>query len=497
MTELFIIILNGSFNKITPIGIISVHSVLMNLNMKNNCLKLLFLLSIIGFYSCDDDKEQIESALDGADSSTTELIETGLTKSFMLDFQASAQDDIYNKNGWRSVPVVGSQHFTTGTYRGKYLQIQGHNSESDTIVTYFVSPELNLSKKEIDKNFQFLIERDYSSDETLELLICDKYDSIHVAQSNWKNLSFHMPEKAYGWGQLESSGIVDLSAYKGKIRLAFKYVGDNHTNTGTFRLDEIKFYQQTNLSESGPESTTTRPLTADSVYYRTLSTQAPSWGTYGIPKQPTWGYVKPNYSQDFYSSIDGLSGEALKTELKKICQVKASRTSYARYRYTATDEDPRNTKNVILIYIGTSVPKTSTNQWNREHVFACSNGGYTRGKSGGGADNHHIRCSDPKENSRRGNLKLGIGYIPRAAVRGDVARMSFYVSLMYSVDPTKNLDLQWALKQNLLDKVDDWEMRINNVVEQNQGNRNPFIDHPELVDYIYGNRQNMVYHLSK
>ena len=50
----------------------------------------------------------------------------------------------------------------------------------------------------------------------------------------------------------------------------------------------------------------------------------------------------------------------------------------------------------------------------------------------------------------------------------------------------------WAL--NLLltwhrnDPVSEKEKVRNNAVESLQGNRNPFIDYPELVEYIWGNQ---------
>jgi len=43
------------------------------------------------------------------------------------------------------------------------------------------------------------------------------------------------------------------------------------------------------------------------------------------------------------------------------------------------------------------------------------------------------------------------------------------------------------------DPVDSFELNRNNVIHTMQGNRNPFIDHPELVDYIYGDSTNVAW----
>jgi endonuclease I len=47
-------------------------------------------------------------------------------------------------------------------------------------------------------------------------------------------------------------------------------------------------------------------------------------------------------------------------------------------------------------------------------------------------------------------------------------------------------DLSTLIEWHENDPVDDFEMNRNNVIESIQGNRNPFIDHPEFVNKIWG-----------
>jgi hypothetical protein len=54
-------------------------------------------------------------------------------------------------------------------------------------------------------------------------------------------------------------------------------------------------------------------------------------------------------------------------------------------------------------------------------------------------------------------------------------------------------DLATLLNWHELDPSDDFEMNRNNVIYQWQQNRNPFIDFPELVDYIWGENQGEVW----
>ncbi len=42
------------------------------------------------------------------------------------------------------------------------------------------------------------------------------------------------------------------------------------------------------------------------------------------------------------------------------------------------------------------------------------------------------------------------------------------------------------------DPVDEWELERNETIYQFQGNRNPFIDHLELVALIWGTPENPV-----
>ena len=155
---------------------------------------------------------------------------------------------------------------------------------------------------------------------------------------------------------------------------------------------------------------------------------------------------------------------------------------------------------MILFYTGASVPKTDNmNVWNREHVWAQSlskyeSGGQWFGESGAGADAHHIRPCNPSVNSSRGNDKFGTSsgyYEPTDEFKGDVARIIFYMMVRYtqadsftftSVAESLDILLEW----NELDPVSPLEENRNDVVEDIQGNRNPFIDYPEFAEEIWG-----------
>lgn len=224
----------------------------------------------------------------------------------------------------------------------------------------------------------------------------------------------------------------------------------------------------------------------------------------------------------YYTQVDGLSGEALKTRLNDLID-EHDELSYKEVwdAVKDLDEDPLNKENVILIYTGKSVSKSSNgtgkDDWNREHVWAKSHGDFGTSK-GAGTDLHHIKPADVTVNSSRNNKNFDLSdtphheailcrhdsdsFEPRDAVKGDVARMMLYMAVRYEgehgepdlelveyMNETKSPyhgKLSTLIEWHKKDPVNDFERRRNNLIyEKYQGNRNPFIDHPEWVDEIW------------
>lgn len=230
---------------------------------------------------------------------------------------------------------------------------------------------------------------------------------------------------------------------------------------------------------------------------------------------------------DYYDGTEGLTGEELKSALHEIIK------DHTQFSYDAveeilinTDEDLNNPDNVILLYTGISIPKSEfggmEDDWNREHVWAKSHGDFGTAP-GPGTDVHHIRPANVWVNSCRGNKDFDNGgspvyynsylagwsdadsWEPRDEVKGDVARMILYMAVRYEGDDGE-LDLEVVddipsapnnepyhaklstlLEWHVEDPVDEWEQSRNNkIYEFWQHNRNPFIDHPEFADLIWG-----------
>jgi endonuclease I len=235
-------------------------------------------------------------------------------------------------------------------------------------------------------------------------------------------------------------------------------------------------------------------------------------------------FVSAQIPPGYYDDAAGLTGIELKDALHDIIK-NHDEPSYDDLRdfiLKASDEDPENPNNVILLYSGISRPKSmfggNSGDWNREHVWAKSHGDFGNNPPSG-TDAHHIRPTDVQINSIRGNLDFDNGgspvsgapgcykdsdsFEPRDAVKGDVARMIFYMDVRYEGDngeldltvvdavntaPAPELGkLSVLLEWHQQDPPDDFERNLNDVVYSYQDNRNPFIDHPEFVEEIWGN----------
>lgn len=219
----------------------------------------------------------------------------------------------------------------------------------------------------------------------------------------------------------------------------------------------------------------------------------------------------------YYDTAEGKTGAELKAALHGIIDDHTT-LSYDEVwdGVAATDADPNNPGNVILLYSGKSEPVGG--DYNREHVWAKSHGDFGT-RIGPGTDLHHLRPTIPVVNSTRSNLDFDNGgdkeveeapgnfydsdsFEPRDAVKGDVARMILYMAVRYEGDEYVDLEpndevengsapyhgrLSVLKEWNTQDPPDAFERNRNDVIfEQFQHNRNPFIDRPEWVNAIWG-----------
>lgn len=239
----------------------------------------------------------------------------------------------------------------------------------------------------------------------------------------------------------------------------------------------------------------------------------------------------------YYQSLNGVLDNDFKKKLHTLLE--STHKKKLTYKEVweglkTVDEDPNNSNNIICIYTGLSIPKAnrdygsgnSNDIWNREHLWPKSLGFNSEGYPAHN-DIHHLHASGKLINNNRGNKDFGIvtNYIgkdtygnkwsnttfePMDDVKGDIARSILYMVVRYDGDNCSGCtldlelitgnantseiiqnqkgmlgDLNTLLKWCYDDPVSEFEINRNENVYQIQGNRNPFIDHPEFVAYLY------------
>ena len=276
-----------------------------------------------------------------------------------------------------------------------------------------------------------------------------------------------------------------------------------------------------------------------------------SQSNFGPPSNPTYGVVQTNIPQGYYDQANNLSSDELKEALHQII------SNHVIFPYTSnstdtwdilqeSDQDPNENNNMILVYTGRSQEKgyrdgsgnysqyengngTQSNSWNREHIWPKSHG-FPDDNDNAYTDVHNLKPCDRSVNSSRGTKDFDFGgnqhseasdcltdsdsWEPPDYVKGDIARILFYMVVRYDpgVDHENNtFDLELVdyttpnntepilgklsslLDWHLSDPVDDFEINRNEIIFGFQQNRNPFIDHPNLVNYLWGDNVGLVW----
>jgi endonuclease I len=238
-------------------------------------------------------------------------------------------------------------------------------------------------------------------------------------------------------------------------------------------------------------------------------------------------------SADPYSELRNIEGPALKHAVAVIAARGHRPLSYRALWDVLKEADrhPTQPDHVVGIYSRAAIPDHCTEgtapadchqKWNREHVWPKSKA-FPRRDQWAHTDAHHIAAELANCNSLRGNLDMGVGgtlhpgcasrrsgksqagtWEPSDAAKGQVARMLMYVAVRYEgdavVDRTPDLELVQRPTRDgephlgHLCVLLGWHQRFpvsaqerarNEVVAKRQGNRNVFVDAPQLAQKIW------------
>ena len=238
----------------------------------------------------------------------------------------------------------------------------------------------------------------------------------------------------------------------------------------------------------------------------TLESENEDWG----PAPTVESSVELN---SFYNNIGYVEGNVLKAALHNLLWSEFAAISYGDVRYALEESDVllSDSTKVYGIYDSKIMPAVwDATTWHREHVWPQSylTEKASNSKKNIASDLHNLRAIVPSTNSSRSNRYFAEGsgqnqtigttsYYPGDDHRGDVARIMFYMIVMY---PDLNLTalveeinletytmglLDVLINWHEEDPVSDFEMNRNNIIYIYQKNRNPFIDKPEYVAMLF------------
>lgn len=248
----------------------------------------------------------------------------------------------------------------------------------------------------------------------------------------------------------------------------------------------------------------------------------------------------------YYASLNGKSGADLKTAIYELVR-NFNQKEYSKLPTYFMQTDVRTEGNDTYwwdMYSNIPYRTPSFSGMNREHSFPKSwwNTPTVSVESVPAyVDLNHLYPAEAAPNQAKSNFPLGevdpryynsketynngmvmVGYPasgigggaskvfePSDEYKGDFARTYFYMVTCYQ-NLTWNSSYDWmlqdgpypTLKKWAIDMLLDWhhadevsqkEIDRNDAVYRIQNNRNPFIDHPELVDYIWGDLFGQIY----
>lgn len=253
----------------------------------------------------------------------------------------------------------------------------------------------------------------------------------------------------------------------------------------------------------------------------------------------------------YYNAIDGKQDSVLKSTLGQIIRPhtaipygSGAESTWGVFYYSDQDEEGY----CMDMYCDSWKKFTSVGAvvsgCNIEHSFAKSWWGGT--KNDAYKDCYHLNPSNSTANSSRSNYPLGVPtkdlkdqsvtgslkvgratyegetfyvFEPKDEYKGDFARAYFYMATCYGDELTWRLDnkdvgSKYAMRNDSYLEFRDWEIEVlltwhrqdpvseketkrMDAVSDFQHNRNPYIDYPELAEYIWGNKKGTAVNLSE
>ena len=177
--------------------------------------------------------------------SDIELIEHNLLL-FTENFNDNTDNTDLNTTGWTNFSEVGTKIWSEQKfYDNGYAEFSSFNSGQLVNVAWLISPQLDMDLHEGEK-MSFTSAQSFlrSRENALDLLVSSNFDGTNVIAADWILVPAITANPESPRFDAISSGVIDLSKFKGKLNFAFRVKGSgtNSNLTGTYQVDNISVY---------------------------------------------------------------------------------------------------------------------------------------------------------------------------------------------------------------------------------------------------------------
>lgn len=167
---------------------------------------------------------------------------------FSEDFEKVVDKSNLSLSGWANMVQKGSLFWKGTVYSGNgYAEFNISGTKVVSNIAWLISPKIDMDihTKEVltFRAAQHHLDVD-SPLNSLEVYVSTNFDELNFATATWIPLIVNLPKQATPWYQFVGSGAVDLSSYKGKINIAFKYTGSGKDLAldGAFQVDDVQVF---------------------------------------------------------------------------------------------------------------------------------------------------------------------------------------------------------------------------------------------------------------
>ncbi len=152
------------------------------------------------------------------------------------NFQSGTQFDPVNLSGWTNAVVEGSDEWIFNSFDGNtFARLRGFQATSSDIEGWLVTPEIDLSTQKV---LNFNSAQAFWAHDGLTVMFSSDFTG-NVENANWTDLNPTLAGSStpnYDW---VNSGDINLPV-GGTGYVAFRYIGDNSSETTTYRVDDVQ-----------------------------------------------------------------------------------------------------------------------------------------------------------------------------------------------------------------------------------------------------------------